>query len=197
MPRGHSPGSPAQMAVWLYSANVRWLLIRSLPDTCACKHTDYVRGHSSMQKSPLLQADSYSACTMLSQFQNSKSLPQNTSTSHMRGVSCTIDMDTETKYKNTVRKLSPTHCMYQGTYMPGHKNTHLCDRMLLHVAATPFSNSLCRRTRRSKGYQNWNSRRMRASSPAGSAHSRGAGAPNSTWSHTSSVTSAAATGPPA
>ena len=40
MPRGHSPGSPAQMAVWLYRANVRWLLIRSLPDTYASKATD-------------------------------------------------------------------------------------------------------------------------------------------------------------
>jgi len=33
MPRGHSSGAPAQMAVWLYSAKDRWLLIRSLPDT--------------------------------------------------------------------------------------------------------------------------------------------------------------------
>ena len=31
--RGHSSGASGQMAVWLYSANDRWLLIRSLPDT--------------------------------------------------------------------------------------------------------------------------------------------------------------------
>jgi len=31
--RGHSSGASGQTAVWLYSANDRWLLIRSLPDT--------------------------------------------------------------------------------------------------------------------------------------------------------------------
>lgn len=33
--RGHWEGSSSQMAVWLYRQKVRWLLIRSLPDTCS------------------------------------------------------------------------------------------------------------------------------------------------------------------
>ena len=31
---GHLDGSFSQMAVWLYSAKLRWLLIRSLPEAC-------------------------------------------------------------------------------------------------------------------------------------------------------------------
>ena len=34
MERGHLLGSLCQIAVWLYSAKLRWLLIRSLPDVC-------------------------------------------------------------------------------------------------------------------------------------------------------------------
>ena len=33
--RGQRSGRPAHTAVWLYSAKVRWLLMRSLPETCA------------------------------------------------------------------------------------------------------------------------------------------------------------------
>ena len=34
MERGHLLESFCQMAVWLYKAKLRWLLIRSLPDVC-------------------------------------------------------------------------------------------------------------------------------------------------------------------
>lgn len=34
---GHLEGSFAQMAVWLYRLKLRWLLMRSFPDTCTCQ----------------------------------------------------------------------------------------------------------------------------------------------------------------
>lgn len=65
MERGHLLGSPCQMAVWLYSANVRWLFMRSLPDVCKHTHAQYFHMHG-MQCSltgevPICQACSTAA----------------------------------------------------------------------------------------------------------------------------------------
>lgn len=49
--RGHLLGSLRHMAVWLYRAKLRWLLMRSLPDVCmrgqACQScTDASSAHA-------------------------------------------------------------------------------------------------------------------------------------------------------